>query len=256
MSTFTAIGFANKFYTLWSVEKSVRTIRAGQNEEVTRYTYHKNISFDKETALAKYPDAIFIEDLRGKTQSWDSVKVVYTDVNTFRFGKYNGMDINECTDNSYLEWYWENVYTDHKEYVGNVLVGRGYEIRVSNSTYTDCDGNERTETSYRLMSPQSLEQERIEEERMQSYIKQFESGNAFVLNVEYNPNEEGYYRHDNVLYKFAEVGENYYKGYPYYLPILNGKQKRVKGKTIVVKSYDYTYDNNLLVNIHDFEIKK
>ena len=71
-----AIGFANKYYTLWQIDTYTRTIRVGQNEEVTRYAYIKNISFDRETAFAKYPNAKFIEDLRGKTQSWDSVKVV------------------------------------------------------------------------------------------------------------------------------------------------------------------------------------
>lgn len=239
-----AIGFANKYYTLWQVDTYTHTIRVGQNEEVTRYVYIKNISFDRETAFAKYPNAKFIEDLRGKTQSWDSVKVVYTDVDTFRFGKYCGQRIDDCTDNSYLEWYWNNVYADHKDYISNVLIGRGYEVR--KGSYDDY-----------LISPQALEQERLEAQRMESVIKQFESGCAFELFVDYNPNEEGCYKNDDATYKFDEVGENWYKGYPYYLPILNGKQKRVKGKTIVVKAYDYAQtEDGVSVSIHDFEIKK
>lgn len=240
-----AIGFANKYFTLWNVDTYTRTIRVGQNEVVTRYTYIKNISFDKETAFSKYPNAQFIEDLRGKTQSWNSVKVVYTNVDTFRFGKYCNEYISDCADNGYLEWYWDNVYdTEHKEYVGSVLIGRGYEVR-------------KGECNVYLMSPKALENERIEAERMQSLVTQLASGNAFDLPIDYNPNEEGYYRNDEAVYKFAEVKKNWYNGFLYYLPILKGKQKRVKGKTIIVKDYDYAeVDGCLVVNIKDFEVKK
>ena len=255
--TETAIGFAEKYYTLWYVDTYTRTIREGQDENVTRYTYVKNISFDKEKAFAQYPNAKFIEDLRGKTQSWNSVEVVWTNVNTFRFGKYNEENIDNCTDTDYIEWYWKQVYGEHKDYVGNVLKARGYEIRVSESEYTDYDGNIKKETYYVAMSPTDLENERIANEKKETLKAMLDSGNAFNLFVEYNPNEEGLYRYEDILYKFAEVGENYYNGYTYYLPMLKGKQKRVKGKTISVKKYDYTENENyLIVNIYDFAVNK
>ena len=65
----TAIGFTNKFYTLWEITEETRPLGNGHNYVVTHYTYIKNISFDKETALAKYPNAIFDDSLRGKTRS-------------------------------------------------------------------------------------------------------------------------------------------------------------------------------------------
>lgn len=56
-----AIGFANKFYTLWTVFET---------KYKKTYIYRKNISFSKEKAHKLYPDAEFVEDLRGKTHSF------------------------------------------------------------------------------------------------------------------------------------------------------------------------------------------
>ena len=49
----TAIGFTNKFYTLWNITEETKPLGNGCNYVVTNYTYIKNIYFDKETALAK-----------------------------------------------------------------------------------------------------------------------------------------------------------------------------------------------------------
>ena len=42
----TAIGFANKFYTLWNITEETKSLGNGCNYVVTHYTYIKNISFD------------------------------------------------------------------------------------------------------------------------------------------------------------------------------------------------------------------
>ena len=59
--TVTAIGFANKFYTLWHITEETKPLGNGRSYMITHYTFIKNISFDKETALSKYPEAIFDE---------------------------------------------------------------------------------------------------------------------------------------------------------------------------------------------------
>ena len=56
-----AIGFANKFYTLWLVQ---------ERKYSKTYIYRKNISFSKEKAMSLYPDAVFDENLRGRTQTF------------------------------------------------------------------------------------------------------------------------------------------------------------------------------------------
>lgn len=104
-----AIGFANKFYTLWNITEETKPLGNGRSYMITHHTFIKNISFDKEIALAKYPEAIFDENLRGKTASWNTTKEVWDNVDTFRFGKYNGQKINEVNDLGYTEWYWDQV---------------------------------------------------------------------------------------------------------------------------------------------------
>ena len=128
----TAIGFANKFYTLWNITEETRPLGNGCNYVVTHYTYIKNISFDKETALAKYPNATLDENLRGKTASWSSQpKEVWDNVNCFRFGKYK-YQVIDSTDVNYLEWYWNQLpIGNHRDYVSSYLEGLGYERIVS-----------------------------------------------------------------------------------------------------------------------------
>ena len=61
--TVTAIGFANKYYTLWQISEETKPLGNGRSMVVTHYTYVKNISFDKETALAKYPGALLFNSV-------------------------------------------------------------------------------------------------------------------------------------------------------------------------------------------------
>ena len=54
-------------------------------------------------------------------------------------------------------------------------------------------------------------------------------------------------------FKFKEGNEYYYKGYTYYLPVLNGKSKRIKNKTIVITD---AIINGGDIIINDFIVKK
>jgi len=244
--TITAIGFANKFYTLWNINEEIQHLGNGRSYIITHYTFIKNISFNKEVALSKYPEAILDENLRGKTISWETKKEVWDNVDTFRFGKYNGEKINETDDINYITWYWDQVYDEHKAFVGEVLKSRGYEIRKWDS------GSEY------LMSPEDLEAEKVREASMASTIAVLNRNEPFEITFDQNPNYEGYCRIEDVLYHFQQVHENYYQGYDYYLPVLNGKQKRIKNKPLIIKDYTFHKEDNRLVTVEilDFEICK
>ena len=248
-----AIGFASRFYTLWDIDTFERTIGLGQKEIVTRHSYLKNISLDKDKALSQYPSAPFIEDLRGKTASWDSKKVVWTDVTTFRFGKYCGTPVDDCADTDYIVWYYrQSLENDHREHVGKVLVSRGCELR--ERVYNLSSGLLREPYA---VTPEYLEKERKEEEEADAFKAVLDSGKPLEVPVDYNPDSDGCFRYEDAIYRFDEVRENWYKGFPYYLPVLDGKQKRVKGKTIIVDSYDWEEDDGYLyVNVHHFSVCK
>ena len=81
-----AIGFTNKYYTLWEIWEEHRPLGNGRSYVITHYNYIKNISFDRETAISKYPELPIDETLRGHTRSWNSTKEVWDNVDTFRRG--------------------------------------------------------------------------------------------------------------------------------------------------------------------------
>lgn len=240
------IGFANKFYTLWEVTEETRDLGNGHHYVTTHNVFVKNISFDRETAFAAYPGVEFNEDLRGHTQSWNTTKKVWDNVDTFRFGKYKYDRITPNSDLNYLAWYWENVSGDHKEYVENVLKSCGYEVQ---------------EGSFgkHLVSPEVLENERKKMMVLNEKLAEVASATELMFTPDYNVDDEGYFcSEEDVLYHFPEVKENYYQGFPYYLPVLNGKAKRIKNKNVKIKKFTYSVDNynRLVIEILDFEIVK
>jgi len=244
----TAIGFANKFYTLWNITEETKPLGNGHSYIITHYTFIKNISFDKETAIAKYPNAILDENLRGKTISWNTTKEVWDNVDTFRFGKYKYSKITD-SDLNYLTWYWDQINGEHKEYVGKILEANGYEIRKWRSVL----GYD----SFYLVSPEDLEKEKENNEIANILEEKLKAGEIIDFITECNPDSEGDCRIGDVIYHFNEIKENWYSGCPYYLPVLNGKQKRIKNKKINVTKYTYTRNESIItINIEDFVIVK
>ena len=243
--TTTAIGFAGTFYTLWYISEETKQVEPHRISTVKQYTYVKNISMDRETAIEKYPDAVYLEELRGKSASFERTSYSWDTVETFRFGKYSNDRIEDCGDTSYIEWYWNNVSGDHRDYVSEVLKSRGYEVRTSGSG------------DYWLVSPEVVENERLTEAKLDELEQTRSNGDAVEVHVEHNPDDEGYIWDEDVLYHFQEVRENDYRGFPYYLPVLNGKAKRVKGKTVRVTKYTWKReDRRIVVEVLDFEIMK
>ena len=88
-------------------------------------------------------------------------------------------------------------------------------------------------------------------------MKMINNNEVLTFVAESNPNEYGELYVDRIKYCFNEVGENYYNGHYYYLPIVNGKQKRINNKKVNVTKYTSTFeDNKITVNILEFTITK
>lgn len=247
------IGFTNKFYTLWDVQEETIDLHNGQKMHIVHNAYIKNISFDKEKAFAAYPDAPFSEELRGHSSSFNTEKIVWDNVDRFRFGKYQYMNIDNCSDTQYITWYWDNIYAEHKDHVSEVLKSRGYEIRTR--TWESYDGTTKSEEY--LMSPEALAIEKAEAEKRNADEKLLKAGTALSFICEYNLNENGEVCHGDFTYKFPEIKEMEYRGWPYWLPMKNGKSKRIKNKWITVNKYTYEKtDYGFTINVIDFEISK
>lgn len=247
------IGFTNKYYTLWEVTEETKDLHNGRSIHIVHNVYIKNISFDREKAFAAYPGVEFSEDLRGHSSSFDRPEIIWTGVDTFRFGKYDGQKIEEINDIKYTAWYWNQIWDKHRDFVSEYLKKNGYEVRTR--TWTTYEGQEQTDEY--LMSPEDLE---IEKEDIKNYniTKEKVQNNEILTFVpDMNLTDEGEYREGNILYHFPEIKENYYNGWTYYTPVLNGKAKRFKNRTVTVKSYSFEEKTGyILVNVIDFEINK
>lgn len=247
------IGFTNKFYTLWDVYEDSKPLGNGRTIKVTKHIYIKNISFDRDKAFAAYPDAEFDENLRGHSSFDSNERIEWDNVDTFRFGKYMFMKIEEVNDLNYTAWYWDQAYGEHKDFVSEFLKKNGYEIRTH--TWKTYEGFDRTDEY--LMSPEALAIEKAEAEKLSSDEKLLETGEPLSFLCEYNLDENGEVCDGNLTYKFSETKEMEYRGWPYWLPIKNGKAKRIKNKNITITKYTFKKNNyGFTVNVIDFEISK
>lgn len=219
-----AIGFANKFFTLWSIEtEPVYTTDSngkfwltGYN---TRYIYHKNISFDLDKAKSLYPKLEVHEDLRGKTASWTTENKEDLCPQIMKFGKYYGEDINELLeqDFQYLIWICENKqYTSNGDYAKNLPKVQAYFKAIEDARNKLI--NDRNNAFEELLNAGSYE---------------------FVAERNLKIDDEFAYIYVNegdlcVTFKFEQgtFTRNEYNGFVYGLPIVKGKAKRMKGKTI------------------------
>lgn len=236
------IGFANKFYTLWDVTSKVVESKYSKDTLVTN-TYIKNISMDIDKVKELYPDVEIDESLRGHSCTFEYTKErKETNTDKFNFGKYEGKLISECTDNSYLCWFFDNCDGERKQNVEARLVELGFVIK-DDIIFTQ---------------EEIAKQEQIE--RMLSNKEELEILFNRNLSIEFDSSDKcyGVYRNeDGILFKFNDVKLNYYNGFEYGLPLVNGKAKRIKNKTIKIKDYKYEitkYDT--IVEVLDFTIVK
>ena len=239
------IGFANKFYTLWDV---IENITEHNNYRDVQYicNYIKNISYDLDVVREKYPDVEIWETLKGKHISFvTEPKRVYTDIETFRFGKYDGKRIDEVTNTKYILWYVNEIYDeDHKMYVESVLINKYNYIKYNDCFITVDEYNDIIETENKQIEFLN----RINNNEPIEYTPIFNLSECCVDGKTY-----GALIINNVTFVFTDIVENWYNGFTYYLPAINGKGKRIKNKTIVIT--DYSFENDIVI-VKKWSIKK
>jgi hypothetical protein len=222
-----AIGFANKFYTLWSIDtESVYTTDSHGNHWLTGYNtkfhYHKNISIDLEKAKSLHPDLDVMEDLRGKTSSWTSDNKEDLCPQIMKFGKYWGHNLDELviSDFQYVIWICENRGgTKNGLYASELPAVVAHYKAIDDATHKKLNAIRNifnsivSAGSYEFVAERNL---RINDSFATMQVNVSEEFNTYVTFV--FPN--------------GSFTENYYNGFTYGLPLVKGKAKRIKGKTI------------------------
>jgi hypothetical protein len=83
-------------------------------------------------------------------------------------------------------------------------------------------------------------------------VKKAINGKKVLLEITSNPKEDGRIIVDGVVYYFPKVVSRYYEGYVYYVPVTNGKAKRIKNKIIEANLFEL----NGQVFISNFKVVK
>ena len=221
------IGFAGKYYTLWSV---ISTEIKNEKEIYTRrtYAYLKNISMSIEKVKSLYPDVKIDKTLNGKRcyTTIENYKRI-DDPNEFKFGKYLGKRIDEVADVEYTSWYSQQIISEeNRNACYEFLKLHGYVI------LEDCIYS--PEEYKKIQSANRDCDELLEKNTKQGYIELTIIENAhfdFEGRCVLPTNIKG-------VYIVCEEGAKImsYQDWEYYLPIFNGKAKRMKNKTVRIQT--------------------
>jgi hypothetical protein len=224
----------------------------GYTDDYEYYKRIKKVSMNKDKALSLYPNAIFMEDLFTKSGSFfkriPNTRKWYAH-NVFRFGKYFGENISKCTDYDYMLWYYDQIEAnddDHSNFVKYTLKHN------SNHVYKTCG-----DYGY-FISEHDHKKALLNHDNKNNLIEKLKNNEPINLGPDKNLNAYGEYTEGNVVYRFNHYKTNYYGGWPYGLPLLDGKlAKRIKFKNIIITDYTYkNEDNRIIINIENFKMGK
>lgn len=244
------IGFAGKYYTLWEHETVYRNNDMGVIFRRDNYRFIKNISFDRDKAIAKYPEATFNDDLRGRKGSW-VCEVRVREYNKFHCGKYMGRLFDACTDYDYMKWFYNNCANDdQRNYLENLMKPEGYEVRVQKFHWDDELGETHESIQKDMLSPKEVQSIKEQKEREEKAKERFSTGTPFIVSMTRNLDEFGecFIKDLETKLKFEDFKCNCYEGYYYGLPKdKKGHAKRVKNKQLLIEKYEVLQDNTLRV---------
>ena len=219
------IGFSKKYFTLWSVQETIEwTSVEGLNLPYQKisYCYIQNLSMDENEAKRK---AIFkgVEnfdvdtDLRGRNASFYHTKELFSKIPSdksyfFEFGRLKGQKIQDCNDFDYLFWFFNESQNIHAK---AILLENGF---------VEIDG-------------QILHAEHAKKIKLRGLVvNEIKEKKEIEVEVLSNLTRDGEFRFSIknevfFAYFFGNTKEMYYNGITYFLPIIDGKSKRFKGKT-------------------------
>lgn len=231
-------GYSNKkkIFTIWELSYTY--------EEIDSYRRYKIENYKYLGRTIEEPESLF-ENVMNRLRSFTKKNIEFTNDDTFRFGKYAGRKITEVKDLKYTKWYFEIVNDpSHKKFVKDYLYDNWYEFK------TNFEGNEYA------ISPKTVDkwnkEKELKKEHHEKMLEMAKKGKKVFLEITSNPKEDGKIIIDGVVYYFPKVVSRYYKGYRYFMPVTNGKAKRIKNKVIEANLFEL--DNEIFIS--NFKIVK
>ena len=152
----------------------------------------------------------------------------------FQYGKFSYQKIDRCTELGYLSWYYENNSPKDSITVRKNALNR---IKILEPTLTDYNGKIITK------------EEKSKYLAVINNINLFKEMNLAKITFQKNPDPAGYINHFGMKLKFENVQYHTYNGYEYFLPVFDGKSKRIKNKLFKVFAIPEDTDEGTLFHI-------
>lgn len=219
-------------FTVWDIYYTYEPLDENRRYKISNYKYLGTVNEQSENI-----DTIAYNRIR----SFKHKDIEFTNNDTFRFGKYEGRKIKDIKDLRYTKWYFKQIEdANHKKFIKDYLYDNWYEFRTSS------DGEEYA------VSPITIKYENQRKIKQNDTLKKAINSKKVLLEITSNPKEDGRIIVDGVVYYFPKVVSRYYEGYVYYVPVTNGKAKRIKNKIIEAKLFEL----NGQVFISNFKVVK
>lgn len=229
------IGFATQFYTLWDMQTETIyfTDSYGNHwpsREKTNYFFIKNISTDLNKVKELFPNTSIDEGLRGKTSSF-SVFGKQEDLSPeiLKFGKYHGKPISEVaeTDFGYILYLLENGRPETKQVCLALPQVVAYQKKQEADRLAKiaswAEFNSGMHTVTFVSNPNGVQDGGIYDMATETFVL-FDTVNG--KHYAWCELEDG-----STLYVYFNETKYVDGMYPYYMAIIEGKAKRIKGKT-------------------------
>lgn len=221
-------------FSSWNLEISY--------EPYDEYRRYKVMSYTKIANFNNPPEGMG-DNFRciKKRRSFVEKILEYSVNDVFRFGKYANRKIAEVKDLPYTKWYYENIEDgDHKKFIKEFLYDNWYEFRKNENGFEE------------IITPKRAKFEADCEKKRNEFLDNLDCYKTYYLEPKHNPNGDGEINIDGIIYTFPKVRAFYYDDICYYLPLCNGKAKRIKNKMLECRLM--YFDNKIFIS--NFKIAK
>ena len=167
-----------------------------RNKVITRYKYVGKEAIDKADDYSQPVNGMTYDNaIQDRRKTFEATEYVWTNNNTFRFGKYRGSKIKNVNDLNYTAWYWKNISGEHKEWVKDFLEDSGCEFRGSGD-------------SVFVATPEIIQKEQEEQYKKDRFIDRLNRNNTLQINNSSNykvNNTPMNYGRNNILFNNVSI---------------------------------------------------
>lgn len=225
------IGFATKYYTLWSFEKVPVYITDSYGKHWLsrvdeRYTYHKNVSMSLDKVKELYPTLTIDDELRGKTLSFDREGKNQLPDHIFGKGKYAYQLVADVAkmDWQYVLWVHDVNMGNHASHIETLPQWAEHKAKL------DAKAKQKKEAADAIRSILPIGQP-ITIHGLSNGFNLEKNDSDAIIRVTFKAAVDGI---DDDIWVHCSDARLVSGMYPYIMPIVNGKAQKTKNKTIIV----------------------